>query len=171
MVLGSSPRRLRSLANTLLFGLAPLLLASPVLLTSPVLAQEPEPKTAATATAQGAAAPWSAAEKTILEDVRAGRPLVTRVFVPLCSNKQINCGAAWAGSPAGLKTNIYWGAQYGARRFFEREDSMWERVELTSGDAKPVLENAVYRRWVPGERWGLPAGKRVEQLVVLTAIL
>jgi hypothetical protein len=92
------------------------------------------------------------------------------VFVPLCSNKQINCGAAWAGNPAGLKTNVYWGALYGARRFFEREDSGWERVELTSGDGSPVLERATYRRWVPGERWGLAHEKRVEQLVVLSAI-
>ncbi len=115
-------------------------------------------------------APWSASEPAVVADVTAGRPLVTHVFVPLCSNEQINCGAKWAGNPAGLKTNIYWGAIYGARRFFEREDSGWERVELTSGDGSPLLERAVYRRWVPGERWGLPPEKRVEQLVVLSAI-
>jgi hypothetical protein len=84
--------------------------------------------------------------------------------VPLCSNAQIDCGSPIAGRPGDLEHNTYWGAVFGARRFFERKGSGWDRVELTRGG--PVfLERAVYRRWVPRA-----AGDRVEELVVLQAV-
>jgi hypothetical protein len=103
----------------------------------------------------------------VAADVRAGRPLVLHVVVPLCSNDQINCGSGIAGRPGGLEHNVYWGAAFGARRFFERKNSGWERVELARGDAV-FLERAIYRRMVPGAPWGR-AGD-VEELVVLQAV-
>lgn len=42
------------------------------------------------------------------------------VFVPLCDNALIACGRAPAGDPRGLKTNLYWGAAYGAEHFLSR---------------------------------------------------
>src|SRR5689334_15882421 len=54
--------------------------------------------------------PWSASFPEIAERVRAKKTLVIQVMVPLCSREQIHCGGPWAGHPAGLRTNIYWGA-------------------------------------------------------------
>src|SRR5215468_7908259 len=66
--------------------------------------------------------------------VRALKPLVVYVVVPLCSNAQIDCGSPVAGRPGDLEHNVYWGAVFGARRFFERRGSGWERVEVARGD-------------------------------------
>src|SRR5688500_107265 len=69
--------------------------------------------------------PWSADFPTVQEDVRAGRPLVSLVVVPLCSSAQIDCGSAAAGRPGSLEQNLYWGAIFGARRHFDRKRSGW----------------------------------------------
>jgi hypothetical protein len=107
------------------------------------------------------------AAPSLAAEVRAGHPLVTYVVVPLCDSDQINCGSAVAGRPADLEHNLYWGAQFGARRFFERKNSGWERVEITRKDAV-FLERAVYRRFVPGAPWG--RSEPVEQIVAFQAI-
>ncbi len=116
-----------------------------------------------------AAAPWSAAAPRAAEDVRAGKPLVVRVVVALCDNRQIDCGSRAAGAPGNLKTNLYWGAIFGSRRFLERKHSGWERVDV-EGAQGDVLERVVFRRWAAGARWGLAKGKRVEELAVLDAV-
>lgn len=112
--------------------------------------------------AWAAAAPLDAAAV----EVRAGRPFVVSVVVPLCSNAQINCGGGLAGRPTDLQHNTYWGAIFGARRFFDRKGSGYERVEVTRSDE--LLERVVYRRLVAGQPWGVSSD--VEQLVVLEAI-
>ena len=112
---------------------------------------------------------WSALSPSVRKDIDQGKPLVVFVFVPLCSNQQIWCGSKLAGDPVGLRSNIYWGAVFGARRFFDEYRSPYERVETKSGSA-PDLERIVYRLRVPGEPWGRPAGERVEQFVVLQAV-
>ena len=112
---------------------------------------------------------WSVDNPDVLADLGAGRPLVVRVLVPLCSNHQIWCGARFAGQPGHAKTNLYWGAIYGVRRFLERKRSAWSRVQLERGQGV-VLERAVYRRRVPAARWGLGSTSSVQQVVVLEAI-
>ena len=101
-------------------------------------------------------------------DVRAGRPLVVYVVVPLCSNEQIHCGSSIAGRPGDLAHNVYWGAVFGARRFLAREGSGWETVEVTRPDNGVFLERAVFRMRVPGAPWG--RADPVEELVVLEAV-
>ena len=118
---------------------------------------------------RGTQAGWVERAPSIVADIRAGKPLVVRVVVPLCSNKQIWCGAEFAGQPGNPATNLYWGAIFGARRFLERKRSVWHRVELTSGDGV-VLERAVFRREVPASVWGLTRPRPVEQIAVLEAI-
>ncbi|APR78642.1 Hypothetical protein A7982_03989 [Minicystis rosea] len=103
----------------------------------------------------------------VAADVRAGRPLVVYVVVPLCSNAQIDCGSDIAGRPAGLEHNVYWGAVFGARRFFERKNSGWERVERRRGQGV-FLERGIYRRFVSGAPWG--RAEDVEEIVVLEAV-
>ena len=123
---------------------------------------------------------WADAFPAVMQDVRAGRPVVTVVVVPLCSNDQIDCGSAVAGRAHDLNTNLYWGAVFGARRFLERKNSGWERVDLqTRGEpdlgsaGQPALDDgtlqrAVYRRRADGAAWRVEAP--VEQLLVLEAV-
>jgi hypothetical protein len=101
-----------------------------------------------------------------LRGVQKGSPFVVHVTVPLCSNAQIDCGSSVAGRPRDLAHNVYWGAVFGARRFFERKSAGWERVVVEPG-AGDVLERVVFRKWIPKERWG--TSKDVEALVVLEA--
>lgn len=112
---------------------------------------------------------WSAAYPSIASEVAGGAPLTIEVLVPLCNNDQIWCGADYAGRPGTPRTNLYWGAIFGARRLFDRPDSGWARVALEEHPG-PLLERAVYQREVPGEPWGLAAGATAEVLVVLEAI-
>jgi hypothetical protein len=181
----------RRLASGLAFGLSLALLILPCRPTSgqprPPAGQAarrvnpPQP-----AAKPGAAGPWSARFARIDDDIRKGKPLVTFVLVPLCSNDQIDCGSTAAGRPGNLNTNIYWGAVFGIRRFFERKSSAWTRVELTQGadqgfrspEGKPLdhvppgvlLERAVYvRKADPGDATGKRAASG-EQIVVLQAV-
>jgi hypothetical protein len=121
---------------------------------------------AALLAALGTVSPWSAVHPKVTADVLSGRPLVTVVVVPLCSNAQLDCGSASAGRPADLAHNIYWGAVFGARRYFERKTSGFARVEAQRV-SDTMLEQATFRRTVPGQPWGTAAP--VEQLVVLQA--
>ncbi len=104
---------------------------------------------------------------TVREAVAAGKPLVAHVVVPLCSNQQIDCGAPWAGRPADLDKNLYWGAIFGVRTWMERPRSDWQLVSVAGAEG-PRLERRVYRRWVSGAPFG--KSEKVEQLVVFDAI-
>ncbi len=103
----------------------------------------------------------------VRQDVQAGKPLVLYVVVPLCDNDQINCGDRRAGLPDDLEHNLYWGAVFGARRFFDRAHSPWQRLGASTREG-PMPERIAYRRMVPGAAWGL-GDRTVEQIVVLQA--
>jgi hypothetical protein len=122
---------------------------------------------ALTVASTAAADPLAAVAPAMAADVQAGHPLVLYVVVPLCSNEQINCGSAIAGRAAGLEHNVYWGASFGAKHFFDRRGSGWEQVEVSRQDSV-FLERVVYRRMVPGGPWGRDAP--VEQIVAIQAI-
>lgn len=95
-------------------------------------------------------------------------PLVIHVIVALCSNDQIDCGSPAAGLAGNLKTNLYWGALYGHRRFFDRQKSEFTRIDVARGKGA-LLERAVYRRMIAAPGSAGMAGKTVEQIVVLDA--
>jgi hypothetical protein len=95
---------------------------------------------------------------------KASAPLVIHVIVPLCSNEQIDCGSPAAGAPGKLGTNLYWGAIFGHRRFFDRKQSEFTRIDVARGKG-PLLERAVYRRMIPAGA----GGQKIEQIVVLDA--
>jgi hypothetical protein len=124
---------------------------------------------AANAESDPAARPWSDAYPLVVQDLAAGNPLVVEVLVPLCSNDQIWCGSKWAGQPASLRSNLYWGAIFGARTHFQRKTSGWTPLGQTAPDGV-FLERAVFRRWVPATKWGLGRREPVEQIVVLHAV-
>ena len=109
--------------------------------------------------------PWSTGTLAA-KQVAAGQPLVIRLFVPLCSNDQIDCGSSLAGKAGDLEHNLYWGAVFGVRHFFDRKNSGWERVVVDQG--KLEIERVVYRREVSGARWGKDGS--VEELIVVSAV-
>jgi hypothetical protein len=100
---------------------------------------------------------------------------VVHVVVPLCDNDLIDCGSGVAGRPGDLARNLYWGAAFGQRRFFDRARSGWTRVDVAAPDAAEpdgVLERVVYRREVPRAPFDPSAapGATVEQLVAFEAV-
>jgi hypothetical protein len=116
-------------------------------------------------------AAFSDGAPAIAADIRAGRPFVTVVVVPLCSNDQIDCGSGVAGRPGDLRTNIYWGAVFGQKRFFNRKNSGWALVSAALDPEPSVLERAVFRRAAPRAAWSAGGGaESIEQIVVLEAV-
>ncbi len=119
--------------------------------------------------------PWSDDFERIVLDLAAGKPLVSVVYVPLCSNDQVSCGPSHVGDPGRRETNLYWGGGFGVARHFDRPRSGWERVLVSEppqstvatvgarsgsdlGGAEPalggeILEQRVYRRSVPRTVW------------------
>lgn len=144
------------------------LLLAPVLLALSAIA--PLPGAVLAQTTPPASSPWAESDPRIAAEIRAGKPLVTLVIVPLCDNALINCGSEIAGKPRDLAHNVYWGAAFGQRRFFERKNSGWERVEIAGPGKDGLLERAVFRRWIPRAPFGGKDGETTEQLVVLEAI-
>ncbi len=92
--------------------------------------------------------------------VWAEEPVVVHVIVPLCHNAQIDCGSPALGDPDNLRTNLYWGALFGARRIFEKKRLGYERVPQEDVPAG-ILERAVFRR---------ETDDGVEHITVLDAI-
>jgi hypothetical protein len=112
--------------------------------------------------------PWSTSSAPLLADLKAGRPLVTLVHVPLCANSQIHCGGQGAGDPGSLEKNLYWGRGYGVRRFFDETARSW-RLIASSDSGGSVLQQVVYARDFPGKNFGLGSGT-IRELLVLRAV-
>ncbi|MDI1435978.1 hypothetical protein [Polyangium sorediatum] len=104
----------------------------------------------------------------VATSAQAAEPLVVHVVVPLCSNEQIDCGSNVAGDPDRLDTNLYWGAAFGHRRFFDRKKSGFSRVDVMGAEGAR-LERVVYRRNVSAEPFGGKPGDTIEQIIVLDA--
>lgn len=113
---------------------------------------------------------WVLALSTNLWATESARPKpqVIHVIVPLCSNDQIDCGSPAAGQAGNLKTNLYWGAVFGHRRFFDRKKSGFVRIDLARGKGA-LLERAVFSRMIADPAAQNGAEKYIEQIVVLDA--
>lgn len=85
----------------------------------------------------------------VIDDLKAGKPLVVEVHVPLCDSSIIACGNAKLGDGDNPETNLYWSTTPGFGEWFARRGSGWKRVLKQSGkdtgDAD-VLAIHVYRR-------------------------
>lgn len=154
------------IALPMALALGPMLLPSNLargddLAPRPQARKAPEPAKAADA--------WSTIDARIAADLRKSKPLVIVVVVPLCDNDLIDCGSPIAGRPRDLAHNVYWGAAFGQRRFFERKGSGWSRVELGPGKGE-IIERAVYRRTISRAPWGGEADATAEQIVILEAV-
>jgi hypothetical protein len=100
--------------------------------------------------AMGGAATASDPAERLAADVKAGKPLVAHVFVALCDND--NQGIVpvprHLGNGASPSTNLYWGAQFGVRRYFSRV-TPWARVKHEGPVPPGVLERAVFGATLP----------------------
>ncbi len=109
---------------------------------------------------------WFRPHAAIARDVARGRPFVTLVIVPLCDEALIDCGGGRAGHPDDLGHNVYWGAVFGQKRFFDRKTSAWTRASDAIG-SYPLLEQVAFARKLPSSWQG--ASSATEQLVVFEA--
>jgi len=105
-----------------------------------------------TARAASAEDEWLASlSDRVIDDVKAGKPLVVEVHVPLCDNNIIRCGNAKLGDGNNPETNLYWSTTPGFGSWFNRKNGGWKRVlKLREGETgdKDVLALHVYRKSV-----------------------
>jgi hypothetical protein len=103
-------------------------------------------------------------------DAQQGRPLVVHAFVPLCDNEfqGIVPVPSRLGNGRDLANNLYWGARYGVRTYFEQAKG-WKRVGLPVVRPAGVLERAVFVTETRGSRLFLVAdaweGSRIREAI------
>ena len=73
---------------------------------------------------------------------------IIRVSVALCDNEHqgIVPVSAELGDGMNPNTNLYWGAMYGVRAFFDR-DLTWKRMVKVDSISDMVLERIIYKYW------------------------
>jgi hypothetical protein len=88
----------------------------------------------------------------VIEDVKAGKPLVVEVHVPLCDNEFTRCGNAKLGDGDNPGTNLYWSTTPGLGVWFARKGSGWTRTVHKTGGKDTgdpdVLELHEYHRTI-----------------------
>ncbi len=84
-------------------------------------------------------------QERIDADIDAGKPMVVHVVVALCDNRYqgIVPVPESIGNGQDPDSNLYWGAMYGVRSFFNRSDA-WEQVAIQIPDDKRILERVVF---------------------------
>ncbi len=107
----------------------------------------------------------------VIADVKAGKPLVVEVHVPLCDNTVLRCGNAKLGDGNNPETNLYWATTPGFGEWFKRRGGGWKRVKLASDDTgdEDVLALHVYRRTIQASAaWrkrGAPASFELDVVI------
>ncbi len=85
----------------------------------------------------------------VIDDLKAGKPLVAEVHVPLCDNTIISCGNARLGNGDSLDGNLLWTTTPGFGSWFVRRGSGWKRVAKHRETGDPdILAIDVYRRTI-----------------------
>jgi len=97
-------------------------------------------------------------------DFAAGQPLVAHVVVALCDNihQGIVPVPAALGDGANPKSNLYWGAMYGVRGWFQRAGA-WKAIPVAASKDPRVLDRVLYRAEVTRD------GKRGEIFLLAEA--
>ena len=96
------------------------------------------------------AEPFDALQARVVEDLRAGRPLVVQVHVPLCDNDVLACGNARLGDGDRPEGNLYWSTSEGVLGWLPRHG--WKQALDADGAAigePDVLDLRVWRRDLP----------------------
>ena len=78
-------------------------------------------------------------------DLAAGKPIMVHVVVALCDNlyQGIVPVPESIGNGQNPDSNLYWGAMYGVRAYFNRSDA-WEQVAIQQPDNKRILERVLF---------------------------
>jgi hypothetical protein len=87
-------------------------------------------------------------------DLAAGKPILVHVVVALCDNRYqgIVPVPETIGNGQDPDSNLYWGAMYGVRAYFNRSDT-WKQVAIQKPDDKRILERVLFTGEVTrGER-------------------
>lgn len=86
--------------------------------------------------------------ETIIE---SGRPLVIHVFVALCDNEHqgIIPVAPKLGNGEDCENNLYWGASYGVKTYFEQSED-WELIAVIEEPRDIILERVVFYKELSG---------------------
>jgi len=91
--------------------------------------------------------------KEVALDLKAGRPLVVQVHVPLCDNRIIACGNRRLGDGDNPNTNLYWSTSGGFKGWF-RSQRAWRLVHVGTDPKGAVMETRIWRRRVrPTRQW------------------
>ena len=87
-----------------------------------------------------------AVQERIESDLRSGRPIVAHVVVALCDNEHqgIVPVPESLGNGQSPRTNLYWGAAYGLKTYFQRH-SEYSRIEAEWPADRRVLDQVVFR--------------------------
>lgn len=82
--------------------------------------------------------------------IEKGEALVAHIFVPLCdnANQGIVPVNASLGNGQNTRTNLYWGAGYGIRTHFQRQND-WKTRLITNPSEAWILERAVFQKRFP----------------------
>lgn len=75
------------------------------------------------------------------------QPKTIHVFVALCDNEHQGIAPVPASIGDGKKpsTNLYWGAGYGVKTFFDKKTTDWELLEVLSVPDSPILERILFK--------------------------
>ncbi|TNE49954.1 MAG: hypothetical protein EP344_17670 [Bacteroidetes bacterium] len=84
------------------------------------------------------------------DKINLGEILTVHTFVPLCDNEHqgIVPVNAQLGDGQNLRTNLYWGAGYGVRTFFQR-DRTWKQLQMVADPSSSVLERVIFEKTFP----------------------
>lgn len=77
-------------------------------------------------------------------DAEARAPLVAHVTVVLCTNREKDTDIC---NENRAKTNLYWGAQFGVKTYFDRQES-WQRIRVLNPSDKRIIDRVVFKRTI-----------------------
>ncbi|HPR63343.1 MAG TPA: hypothetical protein PK014_03910 [Thermoanaerobaculia bacterium] len=96
---------------------------------------------------EGFGSSYSDVQVRVDRDLEQGKPIVVHVVVALCDNE--NQGIVKVSKSLGdgqnPGSNLYWGAAYGVRTFFQRDPS-YRSLPVESPDSRKILERVVFLR-------------------------
>ena len=90
---------------------------------------------------------------SVASDLRAGKPLVIQVHVPLCERSIIPCGNHKLGDGNNPDTNLYWSTSGGFKRWFHPRRG-WKLVHTRKNPHDHILETRIWKKRIsPNSTW------------------
>ncbi len=86
------------------------------------------------------------------KDIKAGKPLVIHVIVPLCDNNSVQCGNNKLGNGDNADTNLYWATSGGFRGWFAKK-KYWKQVKRVVSRTDIVEQIVWTKQQRPTKTW------------------